>query len=78
MFLVLSSVPFASTSACDNACSMHLFLASFDKSIDVFYFIFVGGGGGGGVRGKRCVYVVSNFVAKFEPPASARSGGLGR
>ena len=30
-----------------------------------------------GVRGKRCVYVVSNFVAKIEPPASVRSGGWG-
>ena len=79
MFLVLSSVPFASTSACDCACSMHMFLASFEEvdTTAVFMGFFGGGGVRCGVRGKRCVYVVSNFVAKFEPPASVRSGGWG-
>ena len=53
MFLVLSSVPFASTSACDCACSMHMFLASSEEVDTTAVFMFFLWGGGGEVRGPR-------------------------
>ena len=82
MFLVLSSVPFASTSACDYACSMHLFLASFDKVetttvLMLFFIILIGGGGAGSEENGAYMLYRTLWQNLNHQRVSVREGGGG-